>query len=83
MGPLPAAGGWVKLEVPASAVGLEGKAAHGMAFTLYGGRAAWDKAGKTSAASGGPPNAVAGRDGFDNLAHDQTNNRIISPGFRI
>jgi RHS repeat-associated protein len=48
MGPLPAAGGWVKLEIPASAVGLEGKIVNGMAFTLYGGRAAWDKTGKIS-----------------------------------
>jgi YD repeat-containing protein len=45
MGGLPAAGGWVRLEVPASLVGLEGKALNGMAFTLYGGRASWDRAG--------------------------------------
>jgi RHS repeat-associated protein len=57
MGPLPAAGGWVRLEVPASALGLEGKTVHGMAFTLYGGRAAWDKSGKVSAS---PPLPVAG-----------------------
>jgi RHS repeat-associated protein len=53
MGPLPAAGGWVRLEVDASAVGLEDKTLNGMAFTLYGGRAYWDKAGKTG--FGGPP----------------------------
>jgi hypothetical protein len=46
MGPLPPAGQWVRLEVPASLVGLEGKTVSGMAFTLYGGRASWDKAGK-------------------------------------
>jgi hypothetical protein len=46
MGPLPQAGGWVKLAIPTFAVGLEGKVVNGMAFTLYGGRAAWDKAGK-------------------------------------
>jgi hypothetical protein len=45
VGALPTAGQWVRLEVPASAVGLEGKIIEGMAFTLYGGRAAWDKAG--------------------------------------
>jgi RHS repeat-associated protein len=56
MGPLPQAGGWVKLEIPASAVGLEGKIVNGMAFTLFGGRAAWDKAGKV----GPPPLAGAG-----------------------
>ena len=47
MGALPAAGQWVKLSVPASQVGLEGRTLSGMAFTLYGGRATWDYAGKT------------------------------------
>ncbi|MDQ3804269.1 MAG: DUF1929 domain-containing protein [Acidobacteriota bacterium] len=47
MGTLPAGGGWARLEVPASMVGLEGKTLNGMAFTLYDGRATWDKAGKT------------------------------------
>ena len=50
MGPLPAPGQWVRLEVPASLVGLEGKTLNGMAFTLYGGKAVWDKAGKSSGA---------------------------------
>ncbi|MDP1681402.1 MAG: Ig-like domain-containing protein [Burkholderiales bacterium] len=48
MGPLPAAGGWVRLEVPASAVGLEGVTIDGMAYSLFNGRATWDRAGKTS-----------------------------------
>jgi hypothetical protein len=52
MGALPAAGGWVRLEVPASQVGLEGSTLSGMAFTLQGGRATWDRAGKSS--SGAP-----------------------------
>jgi YD repeat-containing protein len=56
VGPLPAAGGWVRLEVPASSLGLEGKTLNGMAFTLYGGRANWDKAGKVGLFYGaGPP----------------------------
>jgi len=46
MGALPATGQWVRLEVPAADVGLEGKTLDGMAFTLYGGAATWDKAGK-------------------------------------
>ena len=46
MGPLPPAGEWVRLEVPASQVGLENREVNGMAFTLYGGRATWDYAGK-------------------------------------
>jgi hypothetical protein len=46
MGPLPPPGQWLKLEVPASLLGLEGRVVNGMSFTLYGGRATWDHAGK-------------------------------------
>ena len=46
MGPLPTAGQWVQLQIPASSVGLEGATVNGMAFTLYGGRATWDVTGK-------------------------------------
>jgi hypothetical protein len=46
MGALPATGQWVRLEVPASLVGLEGHVLNGMAFSLYDGRATWDHAGK-------------------------------------
>jgi hypothetical protein len=53
MGPLPAAGQWVQLKVPASQVGLEGSTLNGMSFTLYGGRATWDAAGRLS-----QPNAL-------------------------
>jgi Zn-dependent metalloprotease len=42
MGPLPATGEWVRLEIPASAVGLDGAAITGISFTLYDGRATWD-----------------------------------------
>src|SRR5437588_3259639 len=48
MGPLPAAGKRVRLEVPANSVGLGGRTVTGMAFTLYQGRATWDRVGKTS-----------------------------------
>src|SRR5262249_7444204 len=47
-GALPEAGKWVRLEVPASRVGLEGSTLRGMTFTLYGGRATWDYAGISS-----------------------------------
>ena len=47
MGPLPAIDQWVRLQVPASSVGLEGHTLNGMAFTLFGGKATWDEAGKT------------------------------------
>ena len=46
MGPLPAAGRWVRLKVPAALVGLEGTSIKGMSFTLQGGTAVWDRAGK-------------------------------------
>ncbi|EEF63251.1 glycoside hydrolase family 9 protein [Pedosphaera parvula] len=48
MGALPTAGQWARLEVPASKVGLEGSTLRGMTYTLYGGRATWDYAGKSS-----------------------------------
>jgi hypothetical protein len=46
IGDLPKPGGWVRLEVDASLVGLEGKTINGMAFGVDGGRATWDRAGK-------------------------------------
>lgn len=45
MGALPATGGWVRLEIPAARVGLEGQMVKGMAFTVHGGRALWDRIG--------------------------------------
>jgi len=48
-GPLPSAGQWVKLSVPASAVGLEGSSVSGMSFSLYNGAATWDAIGRSSA----------------------------------
>ncbi|MDQ3798329.1 MAG: Ig-like domain-containing protein, partial [Acidobacteriota bacterium] len=51
MGEIPARGTWVRLEIPASYVGLEGKAVDGMSFGIYKkngkGRATWDYSGKT------------------------------------
>lgn len=46
MGALPAASQWVRLEVPASLVGLEGRTLSGVNFILYDGRATWDFTGK-------------------------------------
>jgi len=46
MGPLPAAGGWARLDVSENAVGLRGINISGMAFTLVGGKATWDYTGK-------------------------------------
>src|SRR5581483_3282826 len=43
---------WVRLEVPASALGLENASIQGMSFSLYGGRATFDKTGKAGASAG-------------------------------
>jgi len=62
MGALPAAGSWVRLEVPANLVGLEGHTVHGMAFSMWGGRATWDRAGKTSSTTTSPIETVWSQD---------------------
>lgn len=54
-GALPPAGQWVRLEVPASAVGLEGHTVRAMSFTQFDGRATWDAAGKSDGAAVTPP----------------------------
>jgi hypothetical protein len=45
LGVLPAKGQWARLTVPANLVNLTADTLNGMAFTLYGGRATWDRAG--------------------------------------
>lgn len=88
MGNLPTAGQWVRLDVPAASVGLAdaatGNAAiNGMAFSLYGGRAAYAMTGATNGAADRewfadllPPGAqTAGEDAWDLL----TNNDLWAP----
>jgi plastocyanin len=58
MGALPPAGQWVRLQIPASKVGLEGTVLTGMAFTLNGGRATWDHAGKGPFVSANQPPVI-------------------------
>ena len=53
---MPATGGWVRLDVPAASVGLEGQSVTGLAFTLYGGAAAFDREG---ALAGSPETPLA------------------------
>ena len=62
MGPLPPAGEWVRLEVAASEVGLENREVNGMAYTLFGGRATWDLAGKAEQARNAPTLTVPAQD---------------------
>jgi RHS repeat-associated protein len=52
IGDLPAAGQWVRLEIPASTLGLEGASITGMSFTMPNGRAWFDRAGIAPASSG-------------------------------
>ena len=59
MGALPPTGQWVRLEVAASLVGLEGKQVQGVAYAVYDGRATWDYTGVTSAGGGGNLSPVA------------------------
>jgi subtilisin family serine protease len=54
MGALPPTGQWVRLEVPASALQLEGAVLKGMSFMLDDGRATWDYAGRSSAGNPSP-----------------------------
>jgi hypothetical protein len=46
LGPLPFSDEWVRLDVAAASVGLEGTTVVGIAFTLAGGLATWDYAGR-------------------------------------
>jgi uncharacterized repeat protein (TIGR01451 family) len=48
MGQMPAEGRWVRLEIPVADVGLAGQTLTGMTFMLYGGRATFDRTGKTN-----------------------------------
>jgi hypothetical protein len=45
VGDLPTSGKWVRLEVPAVKVGLDGKVTQGVAFKLFGGQAAFGRTG--------------------------------------
>jgi hypothetical protein len=55
MGALPAPGTWVRLQVPAITVGLGGRSIQGLSFTLFGGRATWDRAGVSHGVSSSSP----------------------------
>jgi hypothetical protein len=79
MGPLPAAGEWVRLEVEAAKVGLNpGAVINGWAFTQHGGTTFWDKAGVVT-------RTPQDGQGFDSLAaweayeKAQTNSQIPGP----
>jgi len=58
MGAMPPPGQWAQLKVPATQVNLEGHTLNGMAFTLFGGRATWDTAGRLTQVSNAPRAAL-------------------------
>ncbi len=58
-GALPRLGDWVRLEVPASELGIGTAAINGIAFTLFDGCAAFGGCGKIAQATTNPPGARA------------------------
>lgn len=79
MGALPAAGQWVRLEVPASQVGMQNQPLGGMAFTLFNGRVAWDKSGFT----GGPDSVDFRSIDYQTLGNWKTTARYGNTGRHI
>jgi len=74
MGPVPQTGLWVRLEVPASQIGLEGVVLDSMLFEVYGGRATWDHLGKTN--HSGDTNG----DGIPDYLEDANGNGLVDSG---
>ncbi len=52
IGELPKGGEWVRLEVPAAVIGVEGRSIVGMEFLAYDGKVWWDRSGKAAATGG-------------------------------
>lgn len=77
MGALPPVGQWVRLDVPASLVGLEGRSLNGMAFTLYNGRATWDRAGKTGTGGVNLPPSISLTSPVSNASYTEPANIIL------
>jgi len=55
VGPPADRGQWVRLEVPASALGLEGQSLTGMSFSVYNGRVTWELHWQSSQSAPPPP----------------------------
>jgi hypothetical protein len=75
MGSLPSAGAWIRLEVPASLVDLEGKTVDGFGFTLWGGQVNFDKIGRAPAAW-----LDTDRDGLADYLEDTDGDAIVDTG---
>ncbi|HTL67265.1 MAG TPA: glycoside hydrolase family 9 protein [Lacunisphaera sp.] len=77
VGALPATGQWVRLDVPASAVGLEGKVVKGMSFSLYGGRATWDQTGHLSGSVTSTGSAISSPAGLPTVTVTASDNQAV------
>jgi hypothetical protein len=76
MGPLPPAGQWMRLEVPASQIGLEGTVMSALTFYVVGGRATWDYVGKADRFSPVDSNG----DGILDYLEDANGNGLVDSG---
>lgn len=91
-GALPAPGGWLRLEVSAASLGLEGAPLLGMAFTQYDGLAAFGAAGALTATGSGervwfagslPPGAVQRGDTWHFIGADAMAMRSPLPSAQV
>jgi hypothetical protein len=69
LGNIPSAGQWTRLEIPARAVGLDGRQVREIAFCVFGGAARWDWFG-----------AAAGRDDPERKLGDERKTELASAG---
>ena len=74
MGALPVGNQWVRLEIPASQIGLEGTTLTGFALTLYDGKASLDHVGKTITGSALLHWLVTDQLGTPRMIFDQSDN---------
>ena len=77
MGPIPPTNTWVRLEVPAHLVNLEGRTVNGMGFVLYDGSATWDYAGIVESYS---TPIDFDRDGLVDYLEDTNGNGSVNSG---
>ncbi|HEU4557923.1 MAG TPA: PA14 domain-containing protein [Longimicrobium sp.] len=80
-GPLPEAGRWVRLQMPAAALELEGTRLSGFAFTVYGGAAQVTAVGVARARDIPPGTGLTGEyftdENFSNLRLSRVDRRIL------
>lgn len=80
---LPKTGGWVKLQIAASQVGLEGVSVNGLSLVEYNGRAAWDDIGTAPAAPAAPSNLAVSIPVIGQMKLTWKDNSSSESGFNI